>query len=91
MSRQAKREGQLLKLTSREFALLEYLALNSGKIISRTMILENVWDQGYEGLTNIVDVYIRQLRGKMDDPFPVKLIHTVRGMGYYLSEKELWD
>jgi len=91
MARQAKREGQLLKLTSREFALLEYLALNSGKIISRTMILENVWDQGYEGLTNIVDVYIRQLRGKMDDPFPVKLIHTVRGMGYYLSEKELWD
>lgn len=91
MSRQAKREGQPIKLTSKEFALLEYLTLNAGKIISRSMILEHVWDQGFEGLTNIVDVYIRQLRVKMDDPFPTKLIHTVRGMGYYLSEKELWD
>jgi two-component system copper resistance phosphate regulon response regulator CusR len=91
MSRQAKRGSQVVKLTSREFELLEYLALNAGKIISRSMIIEHVWDQSFEGLTNIVDVYIRQLRGKMDDHFPTKLIHTVRGMGYYLSEKELWD
>jgi DNA-binding response OmpR family regulator len=91
MSRQAKRADQPVKLTSREFALLEYLALNAGKIISRSMILEHVWDQSFEGLTNIVDVYIRQLRSKIDDPFSGKLIHTVRGMGYYLSEKELWD
>ncbi len=91
MSRQAKRGSQVIKLTSREFELLEYLALNAGKIISRSMIIEHVWDQSFEGLTNIVDVYIRQLRGKMDDHFPTKLIHTVRGMWYYLSEKELWD
>jgi two-component system copper resistance phosphate regulon response regulator CusR len=91
MARQAKRGGLSIKLTSREFALLEYLTLNAGKIVSRSMIVEHVWDQSFEGLTNIVDVYIRQLRSKIDDSFTIKLIHTVRGMGYYLSEKELWD
>ena len=51
------------------------------------MIIEHVWDQSFEGLTNIVDVYVRHLRGKVDDPFPTKLIRTVRGMGYYFSEE----
>ncbi len=90
MLRQAKRGGVPLKLTSKEYALLEYLALNSGRVLSRSMIIEHVWDQSFEGLTNIVDVYIRQLRAKIDDSHSVKLIHTLRGMGYYLNKKELW-
>ncbi|MEO6848267.1 MAG: response regulator transcription factor [Chthoniobacterales bacterium] len=90
MTHQAKRAGVTLKLTSKEYSLLEYLALNTGRVLSRSMIVEHVWDESFEGLTNIVDVYIRQLRAKIDDLQPLKLIHTARGMGYYLSEKELW-
>jgi len=90
MSRQARRGGKPLKLTSKEYGLLEYLALNAGRILSRSMIVEHVWDESFEGLTNIVDVYIRQLRSKIDDSRPDKLIHTARGMGYYLNDKELW-
>ncbi|CAN5376712.1 response regulator transcription factor [soil metagenome] len=90
MSRQARRAGKSIKLTSKEYALLEYLALNTGRILSRSMIVEHVWDESFEGLTNIVDVYIRQLRAKIDDSHSTKLIHTARGMGYYINEKELW-
>ena len=90
MARQVRRGGRSIKLTSKEYSLLEYLAFNSGKVLSRSMIVQHVWDQSFEGLTNIVDVYIRQLRGKIDDLFPQKLIHTARGMGYYMNEKELW-
>lgn len=89
LGRQVKRAGHPVKLTSKEYSLLEYLGMNTGRILSRSMIIEHVWDESFEGLTNIVDVYIRQLRSKLDDPHPQKLIHTARGMGYYLGEKEL--
>jgi two-component system copper resistance phosphate regulon response regulator CusR len=82
----AQRGENHIRLTSKEYALLEYMGVNSGRVLSRTMIMEHVWDESFEGLTNIVDVYIRQLRVKIDEPFPRKLIHTVRGVGYYLSE-----
>jgi DNA-binding response OmpR family regulator len=83
-----KRAGRKIDLTPREYSLLEYLAKHSDRVVSRTMIVEHVWDQSFEGLTNIVDVYVRHLRDKIDDPFPVKLIRTVRGVGYQLTEKE---
>ncbi|HEY7877619.1 MAG TPA: response regulator transcription factor [Gemmatimonadaceae bacterium] len=86
LSQQVRRAGRKIELTPKEYALLEYLATNPGRVLSRTMIIEHVWDQSFEGLTNIVDVYVRHLRSKMDDPFPVKLIRTVRGVGYGLGE-----
>jgi two-component system copper resistance phosphate regulon response regulator CusR len=82
-----KRAGQTITLTAKEYALLEYLATNPGRVFSRTMIIEHVWDQSFEGLTNIVDVYVRHLRQKLDDAFPIKLLHTVRGVGYSLSDR----
>jgi DNA-binding response OmpR family regulator len=84
-AQQVRRGGKRIDLTPKEYALLEYLAANPGRVFSRTMIIEHVWDQSFEGLTNIVDVYVRHLRGKVDDPFPVKLIRTVRGVGYGLA------
>jgi two-component system copper resistance phosphate regulon response regulator CusR len=86
VAHQVRRNGVSIKLTSKEYALLEYLAVNSGRVLSRTMIMEHVWDQSFESLTNIVDVYVRQLREKVDVPFPQKLIHTVRGVGYCLDD-----
>jgi two-component system copper resistance phosphate regulon response regulator CusR len=85
-AQQVRRAGRKIELTPKEYALLEYLAANPGRVFSRTMIIEHVWDQSFEGLTNIVDVYVRHLRTKIDDPFPVKLIRTVRGVGYGLTE-----
>jgi DNA-binding response OmpR family regulator len=85
LSQQVRRAGRRIELTPKEYALLEYLASNPGRVFSRTMIIEHVWDQSFEGLTNIVDVYVRHLRSKVDDPFPVKLIRTVRGVGYGLA------
>jgi two-component system, OmpR family, copper resistance phosphate regulon response regulator CusR len=86
LTQQVRRGGRKIELTAKEYALLEYLATNPGRVFSRTMIIEHVWDQSFEGLTNIVDVYVRHLRSKVDDPFPAKLIRTVRGAGYYLGE-----
>jgi len=86
LAQQVKRSGKKIELTAKEYALLEYLATNPGRVFSRTMIIEHVWDQSFEGLTNIVDVYVRHLRRKIDDPFPTKLIRTVRGVGYGLGE-----
>ena len=86
LSHQVRRRGTAIKLTSKEYALLEYLAVNAGRVLSRTMIIEHVWDQSFEALTNIVDVYIRHLRTKVDEPFEVKLIHTVRSVGYCLKD-----
>ena len=85
-TQQVRRAGRRIELTPKEYALLEYLATSPGRVFSRTMIIEHVWDQSFEGLTNIVDVYVRHLRAKVDDPFPVKLIRTVRGVGYGLTE-----
>ena len=84
---QVKRSGQTIELTSKEFALLDYFMVNAGRVLSRTMIVENVWDQSFEGLTNIVDVYVRQLRKKIDEGHPLKLLRTVRGVGYSISEE----
>jgi len=85
-TQQVRRAGRRIELTPKEYALLEYLASSPGRVFSRTMIIEHVWDQSFEGLTNIVDVYVRHLRAKVDDPFPVKLIRTVRGVGYGIGE-----
>ena len=86
LSQTVRRAGKKIDLTAKEYALLEYLATHPGRVFSRTMIIEHVWDQSFQGLTNIVDVYVRHLRAKMDDPFPVKLLRTVRGAGYALDE-----
>ncbi len=87
LSQKVKRAGKKIELTAKEYSLLEYLATHPGRVFSRTMIIEHVWDQSFEGLTNIVDVYVRHLREKLDDAFPVKLLRTVRGVGYSLSDE----
>ena len=87
LGQQVRRGGKRIELTSKEYALLEYLAAQPGRVLSRTMIIEHVWDESFEGLTNIVDVYVRHLRNKIDDPFPTKLIRTVRGSGYSIGEE----
>lgn len=87
LGQQVRRDGKRIELTSKEYALLEYLASHAGRVLSRTMIVEHVWDESFEGLTNIVDVYVRHLRSKVDDPFPTKLIRTVRGAGYSIGEE----
>jgi len=86
LTQQVRRAGKRIELTAKEYSLLEYLVSNAGRVFSRTMIIEHVWDQSFEGLTNIVDVYVRHLRSKVDDPFPTKLIHTARGVGYCVSD-----
>jgi DNA-binding response OmpR family regulator len=88
LSQVVKRAGKRIDVTSKEYALLEYLLANAGRVLSRTMIIEHVWDQSFQGLTNIVDVYVRHLRSKVDDAHSKKLIHTVRGAGYCLSDDE---
>jgi DNA-binding response OmpR family regulator len=88
LTRQVRRGGQNIDLTGKEYALLEYLLSSPSRVFSRTMILEHVWDQSFEGVTNIVDVYVRHLRRKVDDPFSEKLIHTVRGVGYCVRETQ---
>jgi heavy metal response regulator len=85
LSQQVKRAGKRIDLTSKEYSLLEYLMSNAGRVLSRTMIIEHVWDQSFDGITNIVDVYVRHLRSKVDDPYDHKLIRTVRGVGYSIG------
>ncbi len=87
LQQQAHRAGRKINLTAKEYGLLEYLLANAGRVLSRTMIVEHVWDESFEGLTNIVDVYVRHLRSKIDDDHEVKLIHTVRGVGYSIAEE----
>jgi two-component system copper resistance phosphate regulon response regulator CusR len=86
--RKVARSGETIDLAPKEFGILEYMMRNKGRPLSRTMIVEHVWDMDYDGLTNIVDVYIRHLRGKIDDRFAVKLIQTVRGIGYMIEGPE---
>lgn len=85
-SREVKRGGKLIELSSKEFAILETLIRNSGIVLSREKIESSVYNYDYSGGTNVVDVYIRYLRKKLDDDFEKKLIHTVRGAGYVLKE-----
>lgn len=79
-----QRAGKSIELTSKEFSLLEYFMRNPQRLITREMAEEHVWDYDFEGVSNVIDVYIRRLRRKVDDPFPEKLIETVRGAGYRL-------
>lgn len=83
-SKTVQRGGVVLNLSAKEYALLEYLIRNKGVVLSRAQIEENIWGFDYEGSSNIVDVYIRYLRRKVDKDHPVKLIHTIRGSGYTL-------
>jgi two-component system copper resistance phosphate regulon response regulator CusR len=83
----ASRAGRRLDLTPKEFLLLSLLARRQGEVLSRTLIAEQVWDVNFASDTNVVDVHVRRLRAKADDPFPKKLIHTVRGVGYVLDER----
>jgi two-component system OmpR family response regulator len=87
LSREANRGGEPVTLPSREFALLEYLMRNKGRIISKTSILEHVYDYSFDPQTNVVDVLVCRLRNKVDRDFEPKMIHTVRGTGYVLKEK----
>ena len=87
-SRQVTRSGRNISLSAREFSLLEYLIRNQGLVLSREKIENNLWNFDYEGGTNVVDVYIRYLRKKIDEGFSPKLIHTVRGVGYVLRCEE---
>jgi len=84
LSRRVTRGGQGLDLRPREFALLEYLMRNAGRVVSKTMILSHVWEYSFDPQTNIVDVLVSRLREKIDRPFESKLLHTVRGVGYTL-------
>jgi len=83
----ATRAGKRLELTPKEFALLSLLARRSGEALSRTLVAEQVWDMNFDSNTNVVDVHVRRLRMKVDDPFKQKLIHTVRGVGYVLEDR----
>ena len=86
--RRVKRGGTRIDLTPREFSLLQLLARRQGEVLSRTQIASYVWDMNFDSDTNVVEVAIRRLRTKIDDNFPVKLIHTVRGVGYVLEVKD---
>jgi two-component system copper resistance phosphate regulon response regulator CusR len=88
ISRRVVRENQRIDLTAKEFALLELLARRQGEILSKTTIAELVWDMHFDSTTNVVEVAIRRLRAKMDTPFAMPLLHTIRGMGYVLEERE---
>ncbi len=85
LTRQVRRGGQRIELSPKEYSLLEYLLLNPGRVLSRSMIIDRVWDHSFEGFTNIVDVYVRQLRKKVDETYEPKLIRTVRGLGYSID------
>jgi two-component system copper resistance phosphate regulon response regulator CusR len=87
IGRKAWRDGQRLELTAKEFSLLALLARRKGQILSRTTIAEQVWDMNFDSDTNVVEVAVRRLRAKMDDPFRPKLLHNVRGMGYVLEDR----
>src|SRR5436190_7182777 len=86
--RKVTRGSETIDLAPKEFGILEYMMRNRGRPLSRTMIVEHVWDMDYDGLTNIVDVYIRHLRSKIDDRYLQKLIQTVRGIGYMIEAPE---
>lgn len=83
--REVTRGGKKIDLQLKEFSLLEYLIRNAGRVVSKTMILEHIWDYNFDPQTNVVDVLVCRLRGKLDRDFEKKLLHTIRGMGYVLK------
>lgn len=87
LRRKVSRQGQVIALTNKEFALLHLLMRREGEVLSRTLIASEVWDMNFDSDTNVVDVAIKRLRAKVDNPFPNKLIHTVRGIGYVCEER----
>jgi heavy metal response regulator len=89
LAQQVRRGGKRIELTSKEYSLLEYLMANAGRVLSRTMIIEHVWDQSFDGATNIVDVYVRHLRDKVDEGREGNLIRTVRGVGYAINDEKV--
>ena len=88
LTRKVQRGSQAIELRPREFGLLEYLMRNAGKVLTKTMILSHVWGYSFDPSTNVVDVLVSRLRDKIDKPFPMKLLHTVRGVGYVLRPPE---
>ena len=89
LSRQVKRAGQKIDLQPREFRLLEYLMRHAGQVVTRTMLLEGVWDYHFDPQTNVIDVHVSRLRQKVDKPFPVPLIQTIRNAGYTLRAERV--
>jgi DNA-binding response OmpR family regulator len=91
---QVRRAGRSIELTSKEYALLEFLMSHAGRVVSREMIIQHVWDKSFEGVADVVDVYISQLRKKVDTGYEAKLVHDVRGLGYMICEAnphEVWQ
>lgn len=86
VARTVERAGRRVELTAKEYALLEFLARHAGEVVTRTMIAEHVWDMNFESFSNVIDVYIRYLRRKIDESFEPRLIHTRRGIGYVLTD-----
>lgn len=86
VSHKVNRDGEEIDLTGKEFSLLEYFMRNQGKVLTRTMIAEHVWDYNFDTFTNVIDVYVNHLRKKIDKNFPKKLLHTLRGVGYIMKE-----
>jgi len=86
ISRRVSRDGKAIRLTTKEYALLEYLMRNPGKVLSRTLIGEHVWDMNFDPESNVIDVYVSHLRGKIDKGYDTPLLHTLRGQGYLLSD-----
>ena len=84
LARGVRRAGQKIDLQPREFRLLEYLMRHAGQVVTRTMLLEGVWDYHFDPQTNVIDVHVSRLRQKIDKPFPSSLIHTIRNAGYML-------
>ena len=87
LARSVKRDGKNIRLQTKEFQLLEYLVKNQGQVVTRTMLLENVWNYYFDPQTNVIDVHISRLRAKLDEGFDTSLIHTVRGAGYIFGEE----
>ena len=88
LARVVKRAGRAIDLQPREFRLLEYLMRHQGQVVTRTMLLENVWDYHFDPQTNVIDVHVSRLRRKIDRAFEQSLLHTIRGAGYMLREPE---
>jgi heavy metal response regulator len=84
VSHKVSREGEEIELTGKEYSLLEYFMRNEGKVLTRTMIAEHVWDYNFDTFTNVIDVYVNHLRKKIDKKYPTKLLHTLRGVGYVM-------
>jgi len=85
VSHKVIRNGEEIELTGKEYSLLEYFMRNEGKVLTRTMIAEHVWDYNFDTFTNVIDVYVNHLRKKIDKKYPVKLLHTLRGIGYVMK------